>query len=397
MPERRRRGGDGRGADAQRDHAARPRLGHRQRPRPRRRSTQVLGQPVDGRRADHHPRHAIDTTRSPRRSAPRSRLQAGENYNLTQVTVNKSVARPRSPGLRVHRPSASSATATAAHRPRDVCIVLDYSGSMNNESDLWNNESYLDNGQAAPNNPNKTSNNAETRLPQVRPLQQREELLELHQLRQPALPRVADGSNPLGGDTADRQVQHQPSPALGVPAMVNDFWSNAGAHPASAAFTAVADGVARLVQPRGGRQVPLRQQQRRRAASRPPSPTSAGAARPRTPRSRPAVTSSITGTATPRATPRGRGTGARPSSSGPPTRPTTGGRSTSAPTTTPSSGTPAATGATRRATTRSITRRSSPGSRAARTRSRASSARATRSTTTRSPPTSRLGLHAHAA
>ena len=36
-----------------------------------------------------------------------------------------------------------SATAIAAHRPRDMNIVLDYSGSMNNESDLWNCETYL--------------------------------------------------------------------------------------------------------------------------------------------------------------------------------------------------------------------------------------------------------------
>ena len=43
-------------------------------------------------------------------------------------------------------------TATAAHRPRDVAIVLDYSGSMNNESDLWNVESYLGNMVNTPNN-----------------------------------------------------------------------------------------------------------------------------------------------------------------------------------------------------------------------------------------------------
>ena len=35
------------------------------------------------------------------------------------------------------------ANAVAAHRPRDVAIVLDFSGSMNNESDLWNCEGYL--------------------------------------------------------------------------------------------------------------------------------------------------------------------------------------------------------------------------------------------------------------
>ena len=52
-----------------------------------------------------------------------------------------------------------SATAIAAHRPRDVCIVLDYSGSMNNESDLWNCESYQGSNQG-------TSNNTDPVFPQ---------------------------------------------------------------------------------------------------------------------------------------------------------------------------------------------------------------------------------------
>ena len=40
----------------------------------------------------------------------------------------------------------------AAHRPRDIAIILDYSGSMNNESDLWNAESYLGSLINTPNN-----------------------------------------------------------------------------------------------------------------------------------------------------------------------------------------------------------------------------------------------------
>src|SRR6185312_16980079 len=44
------------------------------------------------------------------------------------------------------------ATAVAAHRPRDVAVVLDFSGSMNNESDLWNCESYLGSFQNLSNN-----------------------------------------------------------------------------------------------------------------------------------------------------------------------------------------------------------------------------------------------------
>jgi hypothetical protein len=45
-----------------------------------------------------------------------------------------------------------SATATCIHRPRDVALVMDFSGSMNNESDLWNNEGYLGSENNSPNN-----------------------------------------------------------------------------------------------------------------------------------------------------------------------------------------------------------------------------------------------------
>ena len=60
-----------------------------------------------------------------------------DNYNLTQATVTASVKNQFS---RVFGLSLSniSTVAIAAHRPRDIAIVLDYSGSMNNESDLWN-------------------------------------------------------------------------------------------------------------------------------------------------------------------------------------------------------------------------------------------------------------------
>jgi hypothetical protein len=45
-----------------------------------------------------------------------------------------------------------TATAIAAHRPRDTTIVLDFSGSMNNESDLWNCESYQGSYEGTSNN-----------------------------------------------------------------------------------------------------------------------------------------------------------------------------------------------------------------------------------------------------
>src|SRR5271157_4220865 len=45
-----------------------------------------------------------------------------------------------------------TATAIAAHRPRDTTIVLDFSGSMNNESDLWNCEAYQGSFEYSSNN-----------------------------------------------------------------------------------------------------------------------------------------------------------------------------------------------------------------------------------------------------
>ena len=76
---------------------------------------------------------------------------APDNYNLAQVTVTPSVA---SYFARVFGLTAFNvqATATAAYRPRDVAVVLDFSGSMNNETDLWNCESYLGNMLNTPNN-----------------------------------------------------------------------------------------------------------------------------------------------------------------------------------------------------------------------------------------------------
>ena len=74
-----------------------------------------------------------------------------DNYNLTQATVTPSISSffSRVFGLTSFNVQA---TATAAYRPRDVAIVLDFSGSMNNETDLWNCESYLGSMQNTPNN-----------------------------------------------------------------------------------------------------------------------------------------------------------------------------------------------------------------------------------------------------
>ncbi|HLJ94740.1 MAG TPA: TadE/TadG family type IV pilus assembly protein [Gemmataceae bacterium] len=65
-----------------------------------------------------------------------------DNYNLMQATVQHTVNYTFGRVFNLTSINVS-ATAIATHRPRDTSIVLDYSGSMNNESDLWNCESYL--------------------------------------------------------------------------------------------------------------------------------------------------------------------------------------------------------------------------------------------------------------
>ncbi len=74
-----------------------------------------------------------------------------DNYNLTRVTIRhtRGTAFARVLGIDAFTVVAN---ATAAHRPRDVMIILDFSGSMNNESDLWNNEGYLGSANNSPNN-----------------------------------------------------------------------------------------------------------------------------------------------------------------------------------------------------------------------------------------------------
>lgn len=76
-----------------------------------------------------------------------------DNYNLSQAVVRTNRSN-NAAFARVFMINDLNVTATAiaAHRPRDICVILDYSGSMNNESDLWNNESYLGSVNNSPNN-----------------------------------------------------------------------------------------------------------------------------------------------------------------------------------------------------------------------------------------------------
>ncbi|RUL88238.1 pilus assembly protein TadG-related protein [Tautonia sociabilis] len=85
------------------------------------------------------------------RFSPRYPPVPPDTYNLTRVTVRHRLDTAFARTLGFNHIDLV-ATATAAHRPRDVTIILDFSGSMNNESDLWNNEGYLGSANNSPNN-----------------------------------------------------------------------------------------------------------------------------------------------------------------------------------------------------------------------------------------------------
>src|SRR4051794_8618064 len=176
--------------------------------------------------------------RSAQRFTTQFALQPGENYNLTKATVQSQCPTTFARVFGVNA-FGVSASATAAHRPRDVCIILDYSGSMNNESDLWNNESYLDNGQAAPGNPNQTSNNAETVYPLFGHYSNEKKYTDYDHYANLLCPS-ADSGNVLSGDPRIGKC-NVTRPVLGIPAMVNDFWQNNRGSTAGGAFTAASD------------------------------------------------------------------------------------------------------------------------------------------------------------
>src|SRR5208337_2485862 len=83
---------------------------------------------------------------------------APDNYNLSQATITQGNS---TFFAKIFGTTSFNATASAiaAHRPRDTTIVLDFSGSMNNESDLWNCESYEGSYEG-------TSNNTDAVFPQ---------------------------------------------------------------------------------------------------------------------------------------------------------------------------------------------------------------------------------------
>jgi len=148
---------------------------------------------------------------------------APDNYNLMQATVTYNL--PYAFARVFNLTSVNvSATAIAAHRPRDVSIVLDFSGSMNNESDLWNCESYLGNMM-------NTSNNTDPIFPQWG---------QYDLAWSPLAAMQCTSSDPrVGYCNVSQSVQ-------GNTALVNDFYSNARGSGAQSAFNPAPGSVRRV-------------------------------------------------------------------------------------------------------------------------------------------------------
>jgi Flp pilus assembly protein TadG len=138
-------------------------------------------------------------------------------YSVTQVTVTRGdgTAFAQVFGLSSY---TVSATAIAAHRPRDVCLLLGYSGTTNNESDLWNTDTSL--GSL-----NNTSNNTDTVYPQFGPYD----------------PNFSPLANLLCTSTDPRVGKcNVTAPVGSIPALVNDFYQNSAGSPAVGAFAPAA-------------------------------------------------------------------------------------------------------------------------------------------------------------
>lgn len=137
-------------------------------------------------------------------------------YNLTRVSVSHGFEASFARSFGIGQLDVV-ASATAAHRPRDVAILLDFSGSMNNESDLWNNEGYLGSANNSPNN------------------------------LDPIFPRFGHysdvGAARLQTTSTDPRVGkcNITQPALGVPALVHDFFQHSRGDPTQGAFSSSPD------------------------------------------------------------------------------------------------------------------------------------------------------------
>ncbi|HEY5316145.1 MAG TPA: pilus assembly protein TadG-related protein, partial [Pirellulales bacterium] len=142
---------------------------------------------------------------------------APDNYNLMQVVVSPTRAGFFSKALGISSFNIS-ATAMAAYRPRDVAIVIDFSGSMNNETDLWNCEGYLGSDLNTPNNTDSTFPQWGVYAPSFSPA---------------ATIQCTNSGDPLVG------LCNITTSIAGVPAIVNDFYANSRGGAAASGFTNV--------------------------------------------------------------------------------------------------------------------------------------------------------------
>jgi hypothetical protein len=140
---------------------------------------------------------------------------APDTYNLTRATVTRRCATGFGSVVGFDHFDIT-AKATAAHRPRDVTIVLDFSGSMNDESDLWLSQAYFADVDNTPNNTDSV------------------------------YPRFghysATSSATIQSTSSDSRVGkcNVTQAVLGVPALVDNFYqSGRGVSPAVKAFTSV--------------------------------------------------------------------------------------------------------------------------------------------------------------
>lgn len=170
----------------------------------------------DGEISVRHGSYHYDTTSET--FSPQYPPVSPDNYNLTEVTITQS---QDTAFARVMGTSAFTvkAVATAAHRPRDLCVILDFSGSMNNESDLWNNEGYLGGANNSPNNTESVF---------------------------PTFGHYSSGSSTLQCTSADSRVGkcNITVPVLGISALVDDFYQHSWGASASGAFTKAGDSLA---------------------------------------------------------------------------------------------------------------------------------------------------------
>jgi Flp pilus assembly protein TadG len=141
---------------------------------------------------------------------------APDTYNLTRVTVARQCDTTFARVLGITKFDVT-ARGTSAHRPRDVTIVLDFSGSMNDESDLWNNVSTDHMGSL-----NFQSNNTDTVFPKFG-----------HYSDTTTAALRTTSTDPRTGKSNVSQA------ILGIPALVGDFYDHARGSTPHAAFATV--------------------------------------------------------------------------------------------------------------------------------------------------------------